>query len=106
MRDRHGFRFAGANLVYGVFDLGVPSHCSTTDATCCSTASLASRSAVVPDASLLRHPDVSPLYANLSGLCPALFTVGTLDRCATARSSCTPVDRPGQPGRSRSSRDR
>ena len=26
-----------------------------------------------------REPDVSPLYADLSGLCPALFLVGTAD---------------------------
>ena len=27
----------------------------------------------------LRDPDVSPLYADLHDLCPALFTVGTGD---------------------------
>lgn len=82
MRDHHGFRFAGANLVYGVYDLGgVPSH-----------ASFDGRNLILdgpsigvaiemfaPDASRRRDPDVSPLYADLSGLCPALFTVGTLD---------------------------
>ena len=26
-----------------------------------------------------RTPDISPLYADLRGLCPALFTVGTRD---------------------------
>ncbi|MGO4884061.1 MAG: alpha/beta hydrolase [Bryobacteraceae bacterium] len=26
-----------------------------------------------------RHPDISPLYADLKGLPPALFTVGTRD---------------------------
>ena len=26
-----------------------------------------------------RTPDISPLYANLKGLCPALFSVGTCD---------------------------
>jgi acetyl esterase len=82
MRDRHGFRFAGANLVYGVYDLGgVPSH-----------AAFDGRNLILdgpsievaiemfaPDAARRRDPDVSPLYAELSDLCPALFTVGTLD---------------------------
>ena len=82
MRDRHGFHFAGANLVYGVFDLsGVPSHSQYDGRNLLldgPSLDVAIRM-FVPDASLLRHPDVSPLYANLSGLCPALFTVGTLD---------------------------
>lgn len=33
----------------------------------------------VPDPSVHRDPAVSPLYADLRGLPPALFTVGTLD---------------------------
>jgi len=33
----------------------------------------------VPDREMRRHPDCSPLYADLSGMPPALFTVGTLD---------------------------
>ena len=82
MRDRHGFHFAGANLVYGVYDLsGVPSH-SRYDGRNLLLDGPSIGIAIemfVPDPALRRHPDVSPLYADLSGLCPALFTVGTLD---------------------------
>lgn len=82
MRDRHGFRFAGANLVYGVYDLGgVPSHTHFDGRNLLldgPSLRIATRM-FVPDESRWRHPDVSPLYADLSGLCPALFTVGTLD---------------------------
>ncbi len=82
MRDRHGFRFRGANLVYGLYDLsGVPSHAALDD----DPVMLDSGSidwfttCFVPDTESRRDPDVSPLYADLAGLCPALFTVGTLD---------------------------
>ena len=82
MRDRHGFSFAGANLVYGVYDLGgVPSH-SQYDGRNLLLDGPSLRIATrmfVPDESLWRSPDVSPLYADLSRLCPALFTIGTFD---------------------------
>lgn len=82
MLHRHGFRFAGANLAYGVYDLsGVPSQTA-----------LDHRNVIlnsvnigwftdcfVPDPALRRDPDVSPLYADLAGAPPALFSVGTLD---------------------------
>jgi acetyl esterase/lipase len=35
--------------------------------------------AFLPDVTDRRVPDISPLYADLKGLCPALFTVGTKD---------------------------
>jgi acetyl esterase/lipase len=82
LRDRHGFRgFRAANLVYGAYDLSMPP----------SQRNWGERNFVlstptmqwfydhfVPEARR-REPDVSPLYADLSGLPPALFTVGTLD---------------------------
>ena len=82
MRHRHGYRFRAANVVYGVHDLsGVPSHTAFDDR------SLVLDSATidwftrcfVPDEAARRDPDVSPLYAALAGMPPALFTVGTLD---------------------------
>jgi acetyl esterase/lipase len=82
MRDRHGFAFAGANLVYGIYDLGgVPSHTQydgrnlLLDGPSLEVAI----SMFQPEYAKRRNPDASPLYANLAGLCPALFTVGTLD---------------------------
>lgn len=82
MRDRHGFRFAGANLVYGLYDLsGVPSHDAFNGRGLIleGPGIRAFTEMFVPDRSKWRDPDVSPLYADLAGLGPALFTVGTLD---------------------------
>lgn len=88
LRDRHqaADRFCGANLVFGAYDLsGTPSSRGI---------------GLGPDADILdregiatfvewftpgwttderRSPAVSPLYAELSGLPPAIFTVGTAD---------------------------
>lgn len=83
LRDRHGFRgFKAANLVFGVYDLsGTPSGPLLGD----SALTLNDRSMVwfsdeyVPDAARHREPDISPLWANLEGMPPALFTVGSLD---------------------------
>jgi len=83
MRDRYGYTgFRGANLVYGVFDLSMtPSQVAFGDRR------LVLRTidmqqfynAFLPTITDRRVPDISPLYANLQGLCPALFSVGTLD---------------------------
>jgi acetyl esterase len=35
--------------------------------------------AFLPAITKRRDPDISPLFADLHGLCPALFTVGTPD---------------------------
>jgi acetyl esterase/lipase len=82
MRDRHGFRFRAANLVYGVYDLsGVPSHTAFDGRNLILDSENIAwfTRCFVPDEGLRRHPDVSPLYADLAGLPPALFTVGTFD---------------------------
>jgi acetyl esterase len=76
LRDRHqsASRFLAANLVFGVYDVsGTPSQ---------------RRGGVQSFRDLYlpkilgddrKHPDISPLYADLSGLPSALFTVGTSD---------------------------
>jgi acetyl esterase/lipase len=76
--------FAAANLAYGVYDWSrTPSRLAADE-----------RTPVIPASTMRffddafmpgfpderrRDPDVSPLYADLHGLPPALFTVGTLD---------------------------
>jgi acetyl esterase len=83
MRDRHGYTgFRAANLSYGVFDSSMtPSQNLAPE-----KGILVGRKSVqkfteayLPKGISPRDPDVSPLYANLAGLCPALFTIGTID---------------------------
>jgi acetyl esterase len=83
MRDRYGYTgFRGANIVYGAFDLSLtPSQRLFGDTR------LVLRTidmqqfynAFLPTITDRRVPDISPLYADLKNLCPALFTVGTKD---------------------------
>jgi acetyl esterase/lipase len=83
LRDRHRITpFAAANLTYGCFDLAMtPSQkawgreklvLSTPDIEAFANYFVGG----VPDR---RDPDISPLYADLKGLCPALFVIGTRD---------------------------
>jgi acetyl esterase len=83
MRDRHGFTgFLGANIVYGAFDLSL-----TPSQRLFGNTRLVLRTidmqqfynAFLPTITDRRDPDISPLYADLRNLCPALFTVGTKD---------------------------
>jgi acetyl esterase len=86
LRDRHGIRgaFAGANLIYGVYDLSMtPSQrnwgernliLSTPIMQWFGDQFLGNR-----DAEGRRDPDISPLYADLHDMPPAIFEVGTAD---------------------------
>ena len=83
LRDRLGYTgFRGANLVYGAFDLSM-----TPSQRAFGNTRLVLRTidmqqfynAFLPTVTERRVPDISPLYAELKGLCPGLFTVGTAD---------------------------
>jgi acetyl esterase len=86
LRDRHGIRgaFDAANLVFGVFDLSAtPSRrnwgerdlvLSTPIMDWFGRQFIGDR-----EGEELRDPDISPLYADLDDLPPALFTVGEHD---------------------------
>ena len=83
MRDRYGYTgWRGANLVYGAFDLSM-----TPSQRMFGNRRLVLRTidmqqfyhAFLPTVTDRRVPDISPLYADLAGLCPALFSVGTSD---------------------------
>lgn len=85
LRDKHGRTpFKAANLVFGVFDLGM-----TPSARAFGDERLVLRTidivkfgdAFLPGLSgeQKRSPEFSPLFAGLKGLCPAFFTIGTKD---------------------------
>jgi acetyl esterase/lipase len=83
MRDRHGYSGSrGANIVYGAFDLGMtPSQrqFGNTRLVLRTIDMQQFYNAFLPMVGDRRQPDISPLYADLKNLCPALFTVGTRD---------------------------
>src|SRR5277367_6158678 len=83
MRDRHGFTgFRAANLVYGAFDLSMtPSQKQFgNERLMLRTLDIEKfMGAYLTGAQDWRHPDISPLYADLKGLPPALFSIGTRD---------------------------
>ncbi|HVZ09165.1 alpha/beta hydrolase [Rhodopila sp.] len=82
MRDRYGIAFRGANLVYGVYDLSMtPSQrqFGNTRLVLRTIDMQQFYNAFLPAQRDRQVPDISPLYADLKGLCPALFTVGTKD---------------------------
>ncbi len=76
-------RVAGANLVFGPYDLGMtPSQRSSADLLVIPLATLeACYANTFPglDREARRDPSISPLYADVAGFPPALLTVGTLD---------------------------
>jgi acetyl esterase len=82
LRDRHGLApFSGAQLLCGAYDLALtPSARRWGERNLILSTPIIEWFAehFVPEP-LRRHPDVSPLYADLAGLPPALITVGTQD---------------------------
>ena len=84
MRDRHGFTgFRAANLFYGAFDFSMtPSQrqFGNSERLVIRTIDMQKfADAYVSGQKDWRDPDISPLYADLKGLPPALFSVGTSD---------------------------
>jgi acetyl esterase len=86
LRDRHGIRgaFGAANLVFGVFDLTMtPSQRNWGERNLVLSTPIMEwfGHQFVGERNLeaLRDPDISPLYADLSELPPALFTIGDCD---------------------------
>jgi len=86
LRDRHGIknRIAAANLVYGAYDLnGTPSQILWGDRNLVLSSPIVQWFAnnFLPGVGFERRrdPDISPLYARLGDMPPALFTVGTMD---------------------------
>ncbi|MBB4658802.1 alpha/beta hydrolase [Parvularcula dongshanensis] len=87
LKHRHGLTpFSGANLVYGVYDMALtPSAKRWGDRNLIISGPIMAwfGEQLLPAAQFSqmdkRDPDLSPLYADVSGLCPALFTCGTLD---------------------------
>lgn len=86
LRDRYGIknRIAVANLVYGAYDLnGTPSTIIWGDRNLILSTPIVQWFAgnFLPGSSFeqRRHPDISPLYARLGDMPPALFSVGTMD---------------------------
>jgi acetyl esterase len=86
LRDRHGITgaFAGANLVFGVYDLAMtPSARAWGERNLVISTPIMAwfHSMFLPGATdeELRSPEVSPLYADLRDMPPALFSVGIRD---------------------------
>ena len=86
LRDRHGYTgFRAVNLAYGNFDASMtPSQTLAADPgvpirLVGKTSLQRYVEAFLPAGANPRDPDVSPLYAHLGNMPPALFTVGTID---------------------------
>ncbi|MEM6648997.1 MAG: alpha/beta hydrolase [Pseudomonadota bacterium] len=87
LKTRHQLTpFRAANLVYGVYDMnGTPSVHTWGERNLVINTPIIQWfcDQLLPpdqfDVGRRRHPDISPLYADVKGLCPALFTIGTLD---------------------------
>lgn len=81
---RLGDQFCGANLVYGCFDLGMTNSQRNWGERHVILSTPAIRwhiDQLLPgvDQNARRDPSISPLFADLTGVPPALFTIGTED---------------------------
>jgi acetyl esterase/lipase len=86
LRDRHGITgaFAAANLIYGAFDLSMtPSQRNWGERNLILSTPIiewfGDQFLSGMEAEARRDPEISPLYADLHDMPPALFTVGNLD---------------------------
>ena len=87
LRDRHQIMpFSGANFIYGVFDMGgLPAvqNWGARNLILNTEIVFYFRDQLLPPDQFSpmkwRDPEISPLYKSLHGLCPALFTIGTMD---------------------------
>ena len=83
LRDKHGYTgFAGANMLYGVFDLSMTPSCRLWGDRWLVLSTPIMQWFInnyLNDGDDRTDPDISPLYAALHDLPPALFTVGTAD---------------------------
>ena len=83
LRDKHGYTgFAGANMLYGVFDLSMTPSCRLWGDRWWVLSTPIMQWFInnyLNDGDDRTDPDISPLYAALHDLPPALFTVGTAD---------------------------
>ena len=81
LRDAgRGDAFRAANMLFGVFDLSLTPSCRLADDTLMvNYGIIANFASTFAGQHELRDPAISPLYADLRGLPPAFFTVGTID---------------------------
>jgi acetyl esterase len=83
VRDHHGYTgFRSANLCYGCFDSSMtPSQRLSPDRGILIGKLMLMKfsEAYAPEGIDRRNPDLSPLYADLKNMPPAIFTVGTMD---------------------------
>lgn len=80
MRDRHDCRsILGAQLSYGVYDSSMTPSQVASKSLILSADDIRGCAAAYAGSTPLRHPELSPLYADLNDLPPALFTVGSRD---------------------------
>src|SRR5579859_3569819 len=86
LRDKHQLRsFSRANLAFGVYVIGMtPSARRATDTLVVNTSDFEWLVDQFGVRGIEREPDVSPIWADLHDLPPALFTIGTLDQIGRA----------------------